>query len=96
MNLSDRVVLITGAGPGMGRAVAVQAARAGADVVLVARTLETLQQTAELVANEGRRALSLVADVTDAVAVQAVVGEALQTVGRIDTLVHSILPPHLL
>ena len=66
-------MLITGAGPGMGRAVAVQAARAGADVVLVARTLETLQQTAELVANEGRRALSLVADVTDAVAVQAVV-----------------------
>ena len=96
MNLSNRVVLITGAGPGMGRAVAVQAARAGADVVLVARTLETLQQTAELVANEGRRALSLVADVTDAVAVQAVVDEALQAFGRIDTLVHSILPPHLL
>ena len=73
MNLSNRVAPITGAGPGMGRAVAVEAARAGAEVVLVARTLATLQQTAELVANEGRRALSLPADVTDAVAVQAVV-----------------------
>jgi NAD(P)-dependent dehydrogenase (short-subunit alcohol dehydrogenase family) len=95
MSLSNSVILITGAGPGMGRAVALEAAKAGGDVVLVARTRQTLEQTAELVAKEGRRALCLPADVTDAAAMQEVIDKTLQQFGRIDVLVHSILPPHL-
>lgn len=95
MSLSNRVTLITGAGPGMGRAVAVQAAQAGSDVVLVARTRQILEQTAELVAKVGRQVLCLPADVTDVAAIQDVVDTTLQKFGRIDALVHSILPPHL-
>lgn len=92
----DRVLLITGAGPGMGRAVAVQAASAGADVALVARTPATLEETAELVRARGREALCLPTDVSKPAAVKQAVNATFARFGRIDTLVHSILPPHLL
>lgn len=95
MSFKDQVVLICGAGPGMGRAVAVEAARRGADVALIARTPRTLDETAALVAQQGRRALCLPADATDPAAMQATVDQTLRQFGRIDTLVHSLLPPHL-
>ena len=90
----DKVLLVTGAGPGMGRAVAVLAARAGARVALVARTEATLRETASLVESEGSEALCLAADVTSPSAVKDVVERTVERFGRIDALVHSILPPH--
>ena len=96
MLLKDKVVLICGAGPGMGRAVAVRAAREGAQVALIARTPATLEATAALVKEEGGEVLCLPADATDPAAVQSAVDQVLRQFGRLDILVHSLLPPHLL
>ena len=63
--LQDKVVVVCGVGPGLGRAIAVQSARAGADVVLAARTKERLDEVAAEVYALGRRAVTASADVTD-------------------------------
>lgn len=96
MLLKDKVLLICGAGPGMGRAVAVRAAREGAHVALMARTSAKLEATAAIVAREGVTALCVPADATDPAAVRSAVKQVLDRFGRLDILVHSLLPPHLL
>ncbi len=89
------VMMIAGAGPGMGRAVAVMAAERGYDLALIARRAPILEETAELVREVGGAALCLPADVTDAAAVAALMAKHMAHFGRLDVLVHSILPPHL-
>lgn len=89
------VMLIVGAGPGMGRCVAVRAAQRGMDVALVARNAPLLEETAELVRSHGGRALPLPADATDADAMRGVVDTIMAQFGQLDALVHSLLPPHL-
>lgn len=96
MLLRDKILLICGAGPGMGRTVAVRAAREGAHVALMARTQATLENTAAIVANEGAAALCISADATDPAAVRGAVDQVLERFGRLDILIHSLLPPHLL
>jgi NAD(P)-dependent dehydrogenase (short-subunit alcohol dehydrogenase family) len=96
MLLAGKVVLMCGAGPGVGRAVAILAAQRGANVALLARTAPTLHQTAAAVETAGARSLCLPANVSDPVAVQDAIDRTVQQFGRIDALVHSILPPHLL
>jgi NAD(P)-dependent dehydrogenase (short-subunit alcohol dehydrogenase family) len=88
-------MLISGAGPGMGRATAILAARRGMDVVLAARRAEILQETAALVRNEGAAALCVPADLTDPACARRVAELTLERFGRLDVLVHSLLPPHL-
>ena len=88
-------MLIAGAGPGMGRSVAVLAAQRGFDLALVARTAQTLQQTAELVRAAGASALCVPADVSQPDEVAALVQRTLERFGHIEALVHSILPPPL-
>lgn len=88
-------MLIVGAGPGMGRTVALLAAQRGMDVALVARSEATLRDTATLVEKAGGSALCLPADATDADAMATVVPAILDRFGRLDVLVHSLLPPHL-
>ena len=61
--LDDQVAVVTGAGRGIGAAIAVTFAEAGADVVLAARTESQLQETAERVRAFGRRALVVPTDV---------------------------------
>lgn len=63
--LAGRVAIVTGASGGIGRVVAVALAEAGADVGLLARRQEALEETAELVVATGRRAAVAAADVTD-------------------------------
>jgi NAD(P)-dependent dehydrogenase (short-subunit alcohol dehydrogenase family) len=64
-NLKGRVALITGASKGLGRAMACAMARAGADVILVSRNLEQLEETAKAARSFGAKAFVYQVDVTD-------------------------------
>ena len=72
--LDGRTALVTGAGSGTGRAIALEYARAGAQVVLVARTRSALEETAAAIETEGGRARVQPCDVTDAPALRALIG----------------------
>lgn len=89
MILKDRVALVTGAGRGIGRAIALAFAREGAHLVIVSRTPAELQQVAEEIAQIGSQALAIPADVSQPEEIQAMV-QATQTLfGRVDILVNN-------
>ncbi|MFH0241947.1 SDR family oxidoreductase [Streptomyces sp. HK10] len=95
--LPGKVVVVSGVGSGLGRTLAVRCAQAGADVVLAARTASYLDEVAELVeAESGSRALAVPTDITDPAAAEALSAAALDTFGRVDTLINNALvePPH--
>ncbi len=87
--LEGKAALVTGASSGLGRATAVALARAGADVALVARSAEELEETGEEVSRTGRRALTLPADLADGKEASATVGRTVGEFGRIDVLVNA-------
>jgi NAD(P)-dependent dehydrogenase (short-subunit alcohol dehydrogenase family) len=93
--LPDKVVVVCGVGPGLGRAIALQSARAGADVVLAARTETRLKEVAAEVTALGRRAVAAVTDVTDDAVAGGLLAAALDAFGRVDALVHNAfaIPP---
>jgi NAD(P)-dependent dehydrogenase (short-subunit alcohol dehydrogenase family) len=95
MLLEDKVVVVSGVGPDLGRSIALQSARAGADVVLAARTASRLDEVAKEIAALGRRGLAVPTDITDAEAVGHLAEAALDAFGRVDALVHNALamPP---
>ncbi|HWU10854.1 MAG TPA: SDR family oxidoreductase [Streptomyces sp.] len=94
--LPEKVVVVSGVGPGLGRELAVRCARAGADVVLAARTETFLAKTAAEVEATGRRALVVPADITDPADAEALVEAALGAFGRVDTLINNAfaVPPN--
>lgn len=87
--IDDRVALVTGAGRGLGRAMAVGLASAGADLVLVARREADLAETRAAVEATGRRAVVVPGDVIDPDVAPKAVAAALETFGRIDILVNN-------
>jgi NAD(P)-dependent dehydrogenase (short-subunit alcohol dehydrogenase family) len=95
MMLRDKVVVVAGVGPGLGRSIALAAAREGADVVLAARTAARLDEVAKEVAGLGRRGLTVPTDLSDAAAQERLAGAARDSFGRIDALVYNALamPP---
>jgi len=95
MLLKDKVVIVSGIGPGLGRSIAVRSAEQGADVVLAARTASRLDEVAKEVTAAGRRALAVPTDIADADAAQRLVEATLAEFGRADALVHNALamPP---
>jgi NAD(P)-dependent dehydrogenase (short-subunit alcohol dehydrogenase family) len=86
-SLEGRVALVTGASSGLGVTFARALADAGADVVLAARRVDRLEEVAEAIRKDGRRALAVECDVTDPDMVEAAVGRAVAEFGRIDVLV---------
>ncbi len=89
LNLEDRVALVTGAGRGIGRAIAVTLAEAGAHVAVAARTKAQVEETAGEVEKQGRRTLPLPTDITDPGQVEQMVARAVAGLGPIDILVNS-------
>ena len=86
-DLAGMVAVITGAGSGVGRAVAIAFAAAGGTPVLVGRTREPLWETAALVAGVGGQSLILPADVTDEAAVAEVFAQAADELEGIDAAI---------
>jgi len=93
--LGEKVVVVSGVGPGLGRSIAVRCARAGADIVLAARTESRLRDVAGEVTSHGRRAVAVATDVTDEGSAARLVSAALEAFGRVDTLVNNAfaMPP---
>ena len=89
MKLKDKVAVITGAGRGIGKAIALAYAREGADIVAVSRTLSEVEETSSQVRALGRRALPLKVDVSRAEDVASMVEKAIQKFGKIDVLVNN-------
>jgi gluconate 5-dehydrogenase len=89
LDLSGRRALVTGGGRGLGRAIALGLAEAGADVVLAARTLSQCEDVAREVESLGRRAWPLRADLSDLDQVGSLARDALAATGRIDVLVNN-------
>ena len=89
MILRDKVVIITGAGPGMGQAACRGAAREGAKVVVTARSKAMIEAIAHDIVTAGGEAIAVPLDVTDMVQCQAAAAAALDHWGRIDGLVNS-------
>lgn len=87
--LANKVVVVTGGNQGIGRAIALACARAGADVVLVARNPETLHATAAQVQEMGGRAMPVVCDVSLESDVSRMVRQVVEVFGRIDGLVNN-------
>ena len=88
-DLTGKTALVTGASRGIGRAIAVAFAAAGADVALVARSADGLAETAESVAAAGRKAFVIPADVTSYDAVADAVAAAIDQLGHLDVVVNN-------
>lgn len=88
-DVEGKVAIVTGAGRGIGKAIALTLAEAGADVVLVARTREQIDQAAEEVRKLGRKALAIPTDVTQEYQIKRAVERTISEFGKIDILVNN-------
>jgi len=88
-NLKDKAAIVTGAGRGIGRAIARRLAGSGAAVAAVARTASEVNETRRLIESAGGQALAVAADVTRESDVERLVQEAHEAFGRIDMLVNN-------
>ena len=87
--LDGKVAIITGAGRGLGRAMAVKFAETGADIVVAARTQSQLDETADAVKKAGRKCLIVPTDVTVSTQVNALAEATIKEFGKIDILVNN-------
>ena len=88
-SLEGKTAIVTGGGTGIGKSIAIEFARAGADVGLCSRKLEHLEPVAKAIHDLGRRSFAMVVDVRQEEQVKAVVERAVQEFGRLDIMVNN-------
>ena len=85
-SVNGKVAIVTGAGRGIGKAIALVLAEDGADIVVVARTTKQIEQTAEEIRKLGQKALAIPTDVTREDQVKRAVEQTISQFGKIDIL----------
>jgi NAD(P)-dependent dehydrogenase (short-subunit alcohol dehydrogenase family) len=89
MQLAGKIALVTGAGRGIGKAIAVGFARAGADIIAISRTLPEIEETVRTVQFAGRRALAIQGDVSRLEDVERIAQQVGSHFGGLDILVNN-------
>lgn len=89
MDLKNKTAIVTGAGRGIGRVIAVELAKKGVNVVLAARTAKEIGGTARYVTRLGRKSLAVPTDIAREKDVKNLVRKTLQKFGRIDVLINN-------
>ncbi|MDD5287510.1 MAG: SDR family NAD(P)-dependent oxidoreductase [Dehalococcoidales bacterium] len=87
-SLDGRVAILTGGSRGIGKAISLAFARAGADIVLASRKLPDLEQTAAEIMKPGRRALAIETHISHASARSRLIEAATSEFGKIDILIN--------
>ena len=87
--LENQIAVVTGAGRGIGRAIALKFAAQGADIVAVDLKTDFVQETVDEVRKLGRKAWAVAANVAEAASVEAAVEQILKETGRVDILVNN-------
>jgi 3-oxoacyl-[acyl-carrier protein] reductase len=87
--LTNQIAVVTGAGRGIGRAIALKFAAEGADIAVVSRTQQNSEKVAAEISALGRRAWAYAVDVADAAAVNAAAEKILAAAGKVDLLVNN-------
>lgn len=88
-DLNGKVAIVTGGGKGIGRAIALGLAQAGASVVVASRTPKEIESVAEEIRRLGRKALAVATDLTANESLENLVDRTLQEFGRIDILINN-------
>jgi NAD(P)-dependent dehydrogenase (short-subunit alcohol dehydrogenase family) len=89
VHLEDRVAVVTGAGRGIGREIALALSAEGADIVLAARSVDLMEEVAESIRSAGSEALVVPTDLRDPEAVARLAAATMERFGRVDMLVNN-------
>ena len=97
ISLAGQTALVTGGGRGIGKAIAMAFAEAGADIVVTSRTMSQLEETSQEIVKIEGRVLPVVADVSNGDQVKDLIQKSLKEFGKIDILVNNAgISPYIL
>ena len=88
-SLEDKIIIVTGGGRGIGRTMAIEAAKEAAKVVIISRTEWELRETEQEIKKMGGRVISIVADISNHSEVSEAVNKIVSTYGKIDVLINN-------